>query len=82
MLNRLVESFITSSRLALLTASYRINPFALNRSQIKPRTGLFKEVIVENMPDPHVARESVWLPFLQKCFVCRDTVSLAVDIQA
>ena len=32
------------------------------------RSGLFKEVILENMPDPHVASESVWLPFLRKFF--------------
>ena len=32
-----------------------------------PRTGLFKEVILENMPDPNVASESIWLPFLRKC---------------
>ncbi|CAK8987574.1 unnamed protein product [Durusdinium trenchii] len=38
------------------------------------KTGLFKEVIVENMPDPHVARESVWLPFLQKLGADEDAV--------
>eukprot|EP00042_Codosiga_hollandica_P033959 m.233535 g.233535 ORF g.233535 m.233535 type:complete len:184 (+) comp54298_c0_seq3:12-563(+) len=27
-------------------------------------TGLFEEVILRNMPDPFVARESVWIPFL------------------
>ena len=35
---------------------------------VVPRRGRFKEGILENMPDPDVASESVWLPFLRKFF--------------
>mmetsp|Transcript_31773 Transcript_31773/g.68366 ORF Transcript_31773/g.68366 Transcript_31773/m.68366 type:complete len:195 (+) Transcript_31773:45-629(+) len=38
------------------------------------KSGLFKEVILENMPDPHVASESVWLPFLRKLGADENTV--------
>ena len=29
-------------------------------------SGLFSEVILRQMPDPDVARESIWLPFIQR----------------
>jgi len=39
------------------------------------RSGLFSEVVCRDMPDPYVARESVWLPFLvDKCGADADTV--------
>ena len=31
--------------------------------------GLFSQVILQNMPDPYVAREKHWIPFIRKCLV-------------
>jgi pimeloyl-ACP methyl ester carboxylesterase len=32
---------------------------------IKNHHGLFKEIILENFPDPDIAHENIWLPFLR-----------------
>ena len=38
-------------------------------------TGLFKEVLLEDMPDPMLAREAIWLPFLiNECGVGSNTI--------
>ena len=31
------------------------------------------ECVMRNMPDPFVARESIWLPFMEKDLVCDST---------
>ena len=35
-------------------------------------SGLFEEVVLENMPDPMVARESIWLPFIRSKLIRSD----------
>eukprot|EP00401_Gymnodinium_catenatum_P008698 CAMPEP_0117471190 /NCGR_PEP_ID=MMETSP0784-20121206/7605_1 /TAXON_ID=39447 /ORGANISM="" /LENGTH=290 /DNA_ID=CAMNT_0005265305 /DNA_START=138 /DNA_END=1011 /DNA_ORIENTATION=- len=56
------------------TQPRRDNWYGQARKELLNR-GIFEEVVLERMPDPHVARESYWVPFLRdQCGADENTV--------